>query len=246
MCLTRILRDNLAILINEEFGPAHFNLGNAYLSLEKYHKAIEHFDLCMKHDGDDAMALCYIGEAYEQLNELDLSKHYYKKSIALEPMLPEAWLGLGIVEDLLGSTKEGIVLIQKALDYDPENAGIYHVLAGAYEKIEATEEANYHYLKSLELGPTDEEALNDYMAFLSSSSLSTAQHFILEFLDKHPQHIQAHFNSCSTISRATTSACISAFDSCNSAPTIRHSVPRSTTLFCGLCRRVDVELYFGA
>ncbi|MFZ9657712.1 MAG: tetratricopeptide repeat protein [Crocinitomicaceae bacterium] len=183
-----------AILINEEFGPAHFNLGNAYLSLEKYHKAIEHFDLCMKHDGDDAMALCYIGEAYEQLNELDLSKHYYKKSIALEPMLPEAWLGLGIVEDLLGSTKEGIVLIQKALDYDPENAGIYHVLAGAYEKIEATEEANYHYLKSLELGPTDEEALNDYMAFLSSSSLSTAQHFILEFLDKHPRHFQAQLH----------------------------------------------------
>ncbi|MEN9743096.1 MAG: hypothetical protein RLZZ65_901 [Bacteroidota bacterium] len=180
-----------AILINEEFGPAHFNLGNAYLSLEKYHKAIEHFEACMKHDGDDAMALCYIGEAYEQLNELELSKHYYKKSIALEPMLPEAWLGLGIVEDMLGSTKEGIVLIQKALDYDPENAGIYHVLAGAYEKIEELEEANFHYLKSLELGPYDDEALNDYLAFLTASSISSAQQFILEFLDKHPQHFQA-------------------------------------------------------
>ena len=148
----------------------------------------------MKHDGEDAMALCYIGEAYEQLNELELSKHYYKKSIALEPMLPEAWLGLGIVEDLLGSTKEGIVLIQKALDYDPQNAGIYHVLAGAYEKIEATEEANFHYLKSLELGPTDEEALNDYMAFLSTTSLPHAQKFILDFLDQHPQNFHAQLH----------------------------------------------------
>lgn len=176
-----------AILINEEFGPAHFNLGNACLSLEKFHKAIEHFELCMKHDGDDAMALCYIGESYEQLNELALSKHYYKLSIDLEPMLPEAWLGLGIVEDLLGSTKEGIVLIQKALDYDPENAGIHHVLAGAYQKIDLRTEADYHYLKSLEIMPDDQEALSDYISFLSEESLSGAQAFLLAFESQQPQ-----------------------------------------------------------
>ena len=54
-----------SILINSEFGPAHFNLGNAYLSQEKYHKAIEHFHECMRLDGDEAMALCYMGEAHE-------------------------------------------------------------------------------------------------------------------------------------------------------------------------------------
>jgi Tfp pilus assembly protein PilF len=140
----------------------------------------------MKHDGDDAMALCYIGESYEQLNELELSKHYYKLSIDLEPMLPEAWLGLGIVEDLLGSTKEGIVLIQKALDYDPDNSGIHHVLAGAYQKIDLRSEAEFHYLKSLELLPDDQEALSDYIAFMSESSLAEAQAFLLEFGNHHP------------------------------------------------------------
>lgn len=183
-----------AILINEEFGPAHFNLGNAFLSLEKYHKAIEHFELCMKHDGDDAMALCYIGEAYEQLNELDLSKHYYKLSIDLEPMLPEAWLGLGIVEDLLGATKEGIVLIQKALDYDPDNAGIHHVLAGAYQKIDLRSEAEFHYLKSLEILPEDQEALSDYVAFVSETSLSEAQSFLYDFTEKHPSLFDAQLH----------------------------------------------------
>lgn len=183
-----------AILINEEFGPAHFNLGNAYLSLEKYHKAIEHFELCMKHDGDDAMALCYIGEAYEQLNELELSKHYYKLSIDLEPMLPEAWLGLGIVEDLMGFTKEGIVLIQKALDYDPDNAGIHHVLAGAYQKAELASEAQFHYLKSLELLPEDQEALSDYIEFLSASSLADAQTFLLQYSAAHPAVFDAQLH----------------------------------------------------
>ena len=124
-----------SLLINKDFGPAHFNMANAYLSQEKFFKAIEHFNECMRIDGDDASAYCYIGECYEQLNELELSKHNYKRSIELAPMLSEAWLGLGIIEDLEGRTREGIVLIEKALEFEPDNAGIMHVLAGAYEKI---------------------------------------------------------------------------------------------------------------
>jgi tetratricopeptide (TPR) repeat protein len=159
-----------SILINDEFGPAHFNLGNAYLSLEKYLKAIEHFHECMRLDGDDAMALCYIGEAHEQLNEFELAKHFYRKSLELAPMLAEAWLGLGIIEDLEGKTKEGIILIQKALEIDPLNAGIFHVLAGAYEKIDEKELAIDHYEKSLELDPSDEDCLSDYISFLTENS----------------------------------------------------------------------------
>ena len=159
-----------SILINSEFGPAHFNLGNAYLSQEKYHKAIEHFHECMRLDGDDAMALCYIGEAHEQLNEFELAKHFYRKSLELAPMLAEAWLGLGIIDDLEGKTKEGIILIQKALEIDPLNAGIFHVLAGAYEKIEEKELAIEHYEKSLELDSTDEDCLSDYISLLTEIS----------------------------------------------------------------------------
>ena len=159
-----------SILINAEFGPAHFNIGNAYLSQEKYLKAIEHFHECMRLDGDDAMALCYIGEAHEQLNEFDLSRHFYRKSLELAPMLPEAWLGLGIIDDLEGKTKEGIILIQKALEIDPLNAGIYHVLAGAYEKIEERELAIDNYQKALELDPSDEDCLSDYINLLAEIS----------------------------------------------------------------------------
>ena len=170
-----------SILINTEFGPAHFNLGNSYLSLEKYLKAIEHFHECMRLDGDDAMALCYIGEAHEQLNEFELSRLFYRKSLELAPMLPEAWLGLGIIDDLEGKTKEGIILIQKALELDPLNAGIFHVIAGAYEKIEENELAIEHYEKSLELDPSDEDCLSDYISFLTENSPIDAFHKLQEF-----------------------------------------------------------------
>ncbi len=169
------------VLINDEFGPAYFNLGNAHLSNEKYTTAIENFHKCIEIDGDDPIAYCYIGECHEQLKELDLAKHFYEKSLELAPLLPDAWLGLGIVEDLNGRTKEGIVLIVKALELDPENAGIYHVLAGAYEKLEMFEEAFENYELSLALDPLDEECLMNYVNQIGLTSLNKALEYLEEF-----------------------------------------------------------------
>jgi tetratricopeptide (TPR) repeat protein len=173
-----------SILINPDFGPTHFNIGNAYLTLEKYHKALEHFHECIRLDGEDAMALCYIGEAHEQLNELDLAKHFYKRSLELAPLLPEGWLGLGIVEDLMGNTREGIIMIHKALEFDPENAGIHHVLAGAYEKIEEIDIAIEHYEESLLMDPTDEDCLSDYIELLTEKSPLAAFDRLNQFLNE--------------------------------------------------------------
>jgi len=174
-----------AILINPDFGPAHFNMGNANLSQEKFHKAIEHFHECMKLDGEDAMALCYLGEAHEQLNELDLAKHFYKRALELTPILAEAWLGLGIIEDLKGNSREAITLIQKALNYDQENAAIYHVLAGAYEKANELDLAKANYVMSLDFVPNDEECLADYIDLLMQESPLEALNVLQEFMLDH-------------------------------------------------------------
>jgi tetratricopeptide (TPR) repeat protein len=173
------------ILINEEFGPVYFNLGNAYLSQEKYTLAIEAFHKCMEVDGDDPMALCYVGEAHEQLNELALAKHFYKRSLELAPLLPDAWLGLGIIEDLDGNTKEALVLIHKAAELDPENAGIYHVLAGAYEKLDNIVEAEEYYRLSLTLDPTDGECVTGLVKLLSQRSLVEALTFVRDFMEQN-------------------------------------------------------------
>ena len=170
------------VLINEEFSPAYFNLGNAYLSMDKFLLSIENFERCMKLDGEDGLALCYIGECHEQLGNYDLAKHYYHRSIEFVPELPEAWLGLGIVSDLEGNTIEGIKLIDKAIALDPSNGSFYHVLAGAYEKIEDYDKANDAYLLSIELDPNNEEAVCDYIELLIElDQLVEAKIFLEEF-----------------------------------------------------------------
>ena len=172
------------VLINEDFGPVYFNLGNAFLSQEKYNEAIEHFNKCIELDGEDAMALCYIGEAHEQLNDLGVAKKFYRRSIELAPLLPDAWLGLGIIEDLEGRTKEGLVLLHKAAELDPENAGIYHVLAGAYEKLDDLKQAEEYYLLSLALDSSDEECLTNYIELLSEASLINTYNYLVDFNEK--------------------------------------------------------------
>jgi len=176
------------ILINDDFGPVHFNLGNAYLSLDKYIKAIESFERSNDLDGEDPTALCYIGECHEQLGQLDLARHYYQRSLELAPLLPDAWLGLGILEDLEGRTKEGIVLIRKALELAPENSGIYHVLAGAHEKLEEYDLAAENYQMALGLEPDDEECLSNFVTLLSSESLLDALSFLDSFEETNPQN----------------------------------------------------------
>ncbi|MES2587794.1 MAG: tetratricopeptide repeat protein [Bacteroidota bacterium] len=170
------------LLINDEFSPAYFNMGNAYLSLDKYQLSIENFEKCMEIDGEDGLALCYIGECYEQLENYELAKHYYHRSIDFIPDLPEAWLGLGIVADLEGNTIEGIKLILKAIELDPQNGSFYHVIAGAYEKIEDFEQAKTSYLLSLELENFNEEALTDFIEFLiETNEVKEAIDFLEEY-----------------------------------------------------------------
>lgn len=176
------------ILINDDFGPVHFNIGNAYLSLDKYEQSIDSFNRCMELDGEDPVALCYIGEAHEQLGELKLAKEFYKQSLELAPLLPDAWLGLGIVEDLEGRTREGIVLINKAVELDPDNASIYSVLAGAHEKLEEYDLAREYYLMALGIDPTDEDCLTCFVNLLIKVSLKDAMEYLSEFMESNAEN----------------------------------------------------------
>lgn len=131
------------LLINDKFGPVHFNMGNAYMNQEKFTKAIQSFSESLALDGDDPVAHSYLGECYEQIGDYDHAKEHYQKGIELAPELAEPWLGLGIVADLEGNTKAGLPYMHKAYELDPDNTGILHVLAGAYEKLEDKEQADF-------------------------------------------------------------------------------------------------------
>ncbi len=169
------------LIINENAGAAYFNLGNAYLSSDKFHQAIDNFNKCIELDGEDPLALCYLGESYENIHEYELSKDCYKRSIELSPEFSEPWLGLGILEDLQGRSKEGIVLMHKALDLEPTNPVINQLIGSAYVKIGELDFGMEFLKKSLELDASDMECLTAYMEVFSKIDIVESQRFIHAF-----------------------------------------------------------------
>jgi tetratricopeptide (TPR) repeat protein len=176
------------ILIVQDFAPAHFNLGNAYLSSGKHHRAIESFHKVLELEGDEPMALCYLGEAHEQLQEYEIALNYYRLSLEIQPTLYEAWLGLGIVMDLQGMTKEALPHLHKARDYADGNASVSLVLANAYHKLLDRSLAEDYYKEALDLDPGDPEALTDYVNFL----LEESPLFALAYMEENQEALEVN------------------------------------------------------
>ncbi|MBM3424617.1 MAG: tetratricopeptide repeat protein [Bacteroidetes bacterium] len=174
------------LLIIHDFSPAHFNLGNAYLSSGKHHRAIASFQKVLELEGDDPMALCYLGEAHEQLQEYEIALNYYRLSLEIQPNLYEAWLGLGIVVDLLGNTREALAHLLKARNYAEGNASVSLVLANAYHKLQDRALAEECYQEAIELDSCDTEALHDYVIFLLEDSPLLA----LAYLEQHQETLE--------------------------------------------------------
>lgn len=151
------------IVVNEDFSPAYFNLGNTYMEINKFEEALESYFKCLEIDGDDGMTYCSIGECYEELSELEESYKAYVKSSELLPQLADAWLGRGIVNDLMGNYAKAIAEIQTAIDLEPDNFSYYHALAGAYENSEQLSYALEAYEKAIELNDEDELLIMEFL-----------------------------------------------------------------------------------
>jgi tetratricopeptide (TPR) repeat protein len=170
-----------SILINDGFASAYFNLGNTFVSMSRYRSAIEMFEKCIELDGEDGITLDYIAEAYEQLEEYDLALLYYKRSMDLTPELPDAWLGTGIVLDLLDRSAEAIHFLRKAAEMEADNSDYLHVLSGCLIKLGELEEAKDVLYKALILTPSNEDVLADYVRLIENENTDVAIDLLEEY-----------------------------------------------------------------
>ena len=146
-------------IINEDFSSAHFNIGNTYMQIEDFDNAIAAYEKCLKLDSDDALTLCYMGEAYERKEQYETALKYYNKSKTINVDLADAWLGIGIVKDLLGQTNQSISYLQQAVNIQTSNANYNLVLGEALFKLERFAEAELALERALQLDGTYSEAI---------------------------------------------------------------------------------------
>jgi tetratricopeptide (TPR) repeat protein len=142
-------------------------MGNTYMELENVKKALEYYEECLKLEGDDGMVLCSIGECYEELEDYEKSYDAYKKSTDFLPQLADAWLGRGIVSDLLGKTNRAISEVKVAVKLEPENTEYIHTLATVYENKGDIDKAKKTYEEALKIGKAEGNLLFDYLKCLA-------------------------------------------------------------------------------
>lgn len=112
----------------------HFNRANSLFSDSKYRDAIEEYEAALKYNPELSEAYRYLGESYKNL---------YKPGVDS----PEN----------MGKAEKALEALKKAYEIDPKNREIIHSLGNMYDMMRNLEEAEYYYLKILDLEPTNME-----------------------------------------------------------------------------------------
>lgn len=175
-----------AILIQSDFVPAMYNIANAYLDANKISSAIEYYKKCLEIDKNDPMVFCSLGECYEELDEFETAYEMYHRSTDLLPQLADAWLGKGIMSDLMGNHTRGVQELLIAVDLEPDKGEYWRMLANAYENANKQEQALSAYEKAIDLEPDDKETIIDYLSFLAGISIE----YVFEKIEEHQELLE--------------------------------------------------------
>lgn len=154
-------------LINDDFAPAFFNMANVYMDKDNPTEAMKYYKKCLDIDGDDGMVFCSLGECYEDLGELERAYDCYEQSTTFLPHLADAWLGKGIISDILGFHARAIEEIKHAITLEGNNSSYWRALANAYENKGEDKLAAETYEKGYGINSNDEELVLDWLVFLA-------------------------------------------------------------------------------
>lgn len=160
-----------AVIINETFVPALYNIANAYLDNESFQEALSYYHKCLAIDKDDPMVYFSMGECYEELGAFEDAYKYYLKSSRLLPQLADAWLGRGVMNDLMNNHTKAIQELLVAVDLKPDNWEGWRALAHAYENKEQKKQALEAYEKALDVAPDNDEITIEYLSYLAEFSI---------------------------------------------------------------------------
>jgi tetratricopeptide (TPR) repeat protein len=108
------------------------------------------------------MTLYYIGECYENLSQTEGALDYYNQAIKIDPLLSDAWAGIGMLYEERGELEIAIRHIDKALNIEPSNPDFWYMMGDTLYKAGRYDEALKSYINVANLDPKHPEIWLDY------------------------------------------------------------------------------------
>jgi tetratricopeptide (TPR) repeat protein len=178
-----------AIAITPDFSSAYFNKANSLANLGRYREAVGYYELTLELEEADPLTLYYIGECYEKLEDFEKAYSSYKAALRLNPDMAEAWMGLGIINDMTGNEKAALKHMIKAMTLDNTNVDNLLYYADALFRYKMTDEALLAYKQAVEADPFHPDVWLDYSSFFSESGdYAKAINIIMQGIEIQPQN----------------------------------------------------------
>ena len=161
---------NKFIELQPDLYSVRINVGNCYVKLREYDKAIQEFEFVLNKLNEEetdlkgsvvaASLYASLGELYLDQGKLEEAKEYFEKSIAIDPS--DYALAYNVAEILFnsGKTDEAINYYNLAIKTNPAWPNSYLKLGYCYLNKGETDAALTYFQKFVELSPPDDPQVN--------------------------------------------------------------------------------------
>ena len=136
-----------AIICDEKFVGAYFELAKTLEKLGRYNEAISFYEITLSIDDPTSFAFHRIGECHLLLGNDLLGLKYLKKTIHEDPLLEKGWISLCNYYLTKKNYKEAIHYINKALKIDDSNYFFLKIYSKAHKEMGLLEESCVGYSK---------------------------------------------------------------------------------------------------
>lgn len=172
---------------------AHYNLGLAYLAINKYDDARNAFDRTLELDNNHVLAHYFLGYVCQLQHDFTEAIEQYDQVIDRDPTHFNALLNRGRALGNLDLLDDAILSYERAIQANPSDMNANFELGYLYNRIGNLEASARYYRNAVTIDPNRVEAnCNLAHALRYEGKMSDAIPFYQKVLDANPENAHAH------------------------------------------------------
>jgi len=189
----------LALRKATEFSPGdfetHYNLGNAFMTLNRLGEAEASYHQALRIKPDDADACFNLGNTLRGLSRLDEAVASYRRALQIKPGYAEAYSNLGNTLMESGQPREAEASYRRALQIKPQHAAAHFNLGNLLHEQGRLNEAEACYRQALRINPDSVDTyVNLGNTLQEMGNIDEAEASYRLALQIRPDHAEAHGN----------------------------------------------------
>lgn len=172
--------------------------GLVNINLSLYAEALLDFSKVVKQTPNDATALFYLANCFDNLDNLEDAQEYYKKVLKIRENYIDAYKNLCIIYMKVKKEQEAIELGLKAKKIAPDDYTFDYLISTAYIALKQYNKGIEHLLMAIKLNPNHQQIYNNLgTAYLLTGQKEKAIDCYIKAIDLKPDDAISYYNLAS-------------------------------------------------